>query len=110
MNKLNKLNPFGLFLSLAVLITLILGAIGLYIYRKTGAYSLDLSRPGYQKIHKNIKYAPDSERLKINKEGVVDQALMDQVEAYFEHYIEQINNEAFAERSISDQALGLGLE
>lgn len=107
MKKLQNANRFAIFLLVAILLAGLWGVVGLMIYRKNGSYAVDLSRPAYRKAHRNIHYDTDHDRPKITKDGQPDQAFKQAVQAGFEYYLKQIDKEAFAERAISDEALGL---
>lgn len=107
MKPSQQINKFAIFLGLAVLTAMLLGGLGLYIYRKSGAYALDLSRPDYQKNRKDVKQMSEFDRLRVEKDGKVDQALVEQVDKSIEFYLNEVGSGAFTERAISDEALGL---
>lgn len=100
-------NPLAVFLIGSVFVAGLLAGLGLYIYRKSGAYAVDLSRPDYQSSRKEIHHTSDNERLKVTKDGKVDQQLADEVNNSFQFYLKEISEDAFAERAMSDGALGL---
>lgn len=101
------INPLAVFLIGSVVVAGLLAGLGLYIYRKSGAYAVDLSRPDYKSSRKEIHHTSDNERLKVTKDGKVDQQLADEVNKSFEFYLKEISEDAFAERAMSDGALGL---
>lgn len=107
MKSKTSINPFALFLLGAVLIAGLLGALGLYIYRKNGSYALDLSRPDYKPARQDIRYTAENDRIRVNREGKVDKKFAEEVNESLQKYLEQISQEAFAERAISDEALGI---
>ncbi len=106
---MNKLNNFGLFVLIVLIITSILAGISLYVYRKSGAYSLDLSRPGYQKLRQDIK--KDKTLKDIDLTGQIDQDFIDHVNQKFDYY--QTNTKAnlvFNAQVLSDQSLGVDVK
>lgn len=101
------INPLAVFLIGSVVVASLLAGLGLYIYRKSGAYAVDLSRPDYKSSRKEIHHTSDNERLKVSKDGKINQQLVDEVNKSFVFYLKEISEEAFTERAISDGALGL---
>lgn len=100
-------NPLAIFLVGAVIIASLLAGLGLYIYRANGSYALDLSRPDYNGKRQEIKHTSDNERPKVTKDGAVNADLVKELNASFEFYLKQIGDDAFSERALSDEALGL---
>lgn len=100
-------SPLKLFLFGAILLALALGALGLYIYRASGSYALDLSRPGYRSAQPNINYVPENDRLRVKADGPIDRNFAKEVNAAFDYYLRQTSEQPFAKRAISDETLGI---
>jgi hypothetical protein len=100
-------NPLAIFLIGAVVIATVLAGLGLYIYRVSGAYAVDLSRPDYKTSRQEIHHTSENERLKVSKDGKVNQQLVDEINESFKFYLKEISEEAFSERAMSDGAFGL---
>lgn len=100
-------NPLKIFLSGVVVLAILLGWLGLYIYRISGSYALDLSRPGYDSAQPDINYTSENDRLRVKIDGVIDQNFVKEVDQAFDYYLRQTVEEPFAERAISDETLGI---
>ncbi|MDO4870500.1 MAG: hypothetical protein Q3996_00155 [Candidatus Saccharibacteria bacterium] len=111
MNFRNKLsisyNPLKIFLCGATLLALILGALGLYIYRASGSYALDLSRPGYSSAQSDINYTSENDRLRVKSDGVINLDFIKEVDRALDYYLRQTVDEPFADRAMSDETLGI---
>lgn len=100
-------NPLAVFLIGSVVVAMLLSGLGLYLYRRSGAYAVDLSRPDYKTSRQEIHHTSENERLKVSKDGKVNQQLVDEINESFKFYLKEISEEAFSERAVSDGAFGL---
>ena len=96
-------NRFFIFLSLAILLATILGTIGLKIYDLSDAASLDLSRPGYQKVRTETNKSQDSPT--ISPDGQVDTKFKLEVESAVAYHRGLVGANAFSEAPLLDENL-----
>ena len=85
----------------AIIISLGLVALSLYIYNTSGAAQLDLSRPGYKSISKQVKSTDDSS--KFSDKGSVDKSTIEQFKQLFDTEASKVRSS----NSFSDDALSL---
>ena len=102
-----SINPLAVFLVGAVIVASLLAGLGLYIYRKSGAYAVDLSPADYQTNRTAIHHTSENESPKVTTDGAVNRQLVNEVDASFKFYLQEISEEAFSERAGRDAALGL---
>ncbi len=108
MNKLSK--NFILFIGIVMMITFVLAGFGLYMYRAQDAHNLDLSRPGYQELHKEVIKKNDL-TVSIKKEGEIDKKFIKLVNQKMTFYQGRITaKNAFSKAGLSNKTLGLDVE
>ena len=100
---------------LMIFIMSALGAAGaavllsVWLYVVTGAVKLDLSRPGYEDIRKDVTSSDDSSTKTYPNTGTLDGASIEEFENYFNKIkdnLDKMNN--YDESALDDENLGLG--
>ena len=100
---------------LMIFIMSALGAAGaavllsVWLYVVTGAVKLDLSRPGYEDVRKDVTSSDDSSTKTYPNTGTLDGASIEEFENYFNKIkdnLDKMNN--YDESAIDDENLGLG--
>lgn len=90
-----------------ILLSMVMVGIALYLYVASGAESLDLSRPGYRSISKQIEQ--DVAGPEFSADGSVDRAVVkDFLKQYDEASKKIIDAKSFSGDPLSDQSLQLG--
>ena len=94
----------------ATLIALITSGISLYLYHSSGDIYLDRSRPGYLPEEKEDDDADDD--YTFSDTGAIDGAILEDYLRHLDHTIEgpKAISAPFAEKSISDDTLGIPRE
>ena len=90
----------------ALTVTLILQGISLYLYRSSGAYQLDLSRPGY--VREDKSEVDTEEYVEFLPSGEINADIIDEFREVFggkRRAIESID--AFRDEPLSDETFGL---
>lgn len=99
-------NRFFLFLTIAVLFAVIMGAISYGIYRMSDGASLDLSLPAHQKQLREKNNSVPARDSVIEPSGVVDEVFATQVIDYIERYQKLVGEaEPFAPEVLLDENL-----
>lgn len=100
---------------LMIFIMSALGAAGaavllsVWLYVVTGAVKLDLSRPGYEDVRKDVTSSDDSSTKTYPNTGTLDGASIEGFENYFNKIkdnLDKMNN--YDESALDDENLGLG--
>lgn len=100
---------------LMIFIMSALGAAGaavllsVWLYVVTGAVKLDLSRPGYEDVRKDVTSSDDSSTKTYPNTGTLDGASIEEFENYFNKIkdnLDKMNN--YDESALDDENLGLG--
>lgn len=63
-------HQFGCFIVLCLLIAFVMTVVSLELYRHSGAIKLDMSRPGYEKVRKEVEKSRDDQPFA--NSGVLD--------------------------------------
>lgn len=90
-----------------IILSLVMVAIALFMYAQSGAEQLDLSRPGYQAVGKEVTQNSQSfDSFSAN--GPLDQSVAN---SFIKQYQQEAGNvtkaDAFGGSSLSDQSLGI---
>ncbi|MCL1876638.1 hypothetical protein FWF74_01180 [Candidatus Saccharibacteria bacterium] len=100
-----KQYKFGVFLALVLLISIGITIGGMIIYRTSGAYKYDLSRPGYEDIRGDVDNKTD-ESAPYSTNGPIDK---DALKDFFDRYdkitdrLNEMNN--YGSEVLSDENL-----
>lgn len=90
-----------------IVLSLVMVSIALYLYVASGAESLDLSRPGYHSISKQIEQ--DATGNEFSADGPVDKSVLnDFLKQYDEASKKIIDAKSFSGEPLSDRSLQLG--
>lgn len=96
---------FGLVIA-AVIIALFLVAISLNLYSNSGAAQLDLSRPGYQSVRKDV--LQDKDTKSYPSTGAFDKNAFDQFVELYDQRSKSVQTEAaFDPAALGDESLQL---
>lgn len=107
MNRIKwPLNRFFLFLLIAVIFAIVMGAASYGIYRMSDAASLDLSLPEHQKkLHEQNQNMP-SQKVAIEPLGMVDEIFIQQVADAIKYYEASVGEaKPFAPDALLDENL-----
>lgn len=90
-----------------IVISLFLVAIALFMYAKSGAEQLDLSRPGYQAVGKEV--TKNSRAFSsFSPNGPLDQSIAAGFTSQYQHEAQNVTKaDAFGGTPLSDQSLGI---
>ena len=101
-----KSHQFAVFLMVVVIITTIMTISSLVIYRTSGAYQFDLSRPGYENVRDSVKN--DDTYTPFPSEGPLDATATKDFLERFDRLTERLDkmNDYDAEM-LDDENLGL---
>lgn len=90
----------------AILISLAMVSIALYVYYSSGAFQLDLSRPGYQSVRDEIDYSSRDDSFSTS--GPLDKEAFEEFRGLYKEQTEDARKtNGFSPEALSDQALGL---
>lgn len=89
-NNLKSGDRIIILVSGAIIVSLGLVALSLYLYNTSGAAQLDLSRPGYKSISKQVKSTDDSN--KFSDKGSVDKTTVEQFKQLFDTEASKVRN------------------
>ena len=99
-------NRFFLFLTIAVVFAVIMGAVSYGIYRMSDGASLDLSLPSHQKQLREKNNSAPTRNSAIEPSGVVDEVFTTQVIDYVERYQKSVGEaKPFAPEVLLDENL-----
>lgn len=91
----------------SILLALALVLMSMAIYTSSGASLLDLSRPGYKSVQKEVNQKGQFEAFSSN--GPVDKKMLDQFQELYEKQVKSVSNSSdFDTTALSDQSLGIG--
>lgn len=103
--KLREYNNLALLTAAALLVTVALLAVSIFLYRVNGTAQLDLSRPGYESARdksetvKSDEFAPT---------GTIDSKTVENFKSMFNARAEKIKNaNAFGVDSLNDESFGI---
>lgn len=95
-----------LMVAFAAIIAIVLVAISLQIYYRSGAYQLDLSRPEYDQVRDKI--GVDMSVDTFSSTGAMDSATYTDFDIKYDKQIKSLKKlDVYSSESLSDQALGL---
>ena len=97
---------FLIMIGVSIVIALFLVGVALALYASSGAAQLDLSRPGYQSVRKQVPQ--DDTFSGFSASGAVDKAALEQFEKlYNERSKQAIGVESFGGNGMSDESLSI---
>ena len=87
-----------------ITISLFLVALALYLYNVSGAAQVDLSRPGYQSIQKEV--GRETVDAAFPSSGPLDAAAFDEFNKDYDKHADRVTDtNSFDERALSDESL-----
>lgn len=90
----------------SIVIALFLVGVALALYASSGAAQLDLSRPGYQSVRKQV--SQDDTFSGFSANGAIDKASLEQFEKLYDERAKQaIGVESFGGNGMSDESLSV---
>ncbi len=102
-----RTHQLAAFVGLALIFTFAMTAVGLNIYVSSGTIKLDLSRPGYEKVRKNVQKSADQSEEPFQTSGNIDAAALKDFDSRFEKLQVDLKNSGNFGSSMSDQSLRL---
>ena len=102
-----KIHSFGWALGLAIGLTILLTSISLEIYKVTGSYLLDFSRPGLEKVRQSV----DREQTPTFAEiGTITPETIDEFKALYDKKHDELDKLGrYDSTSLDDTQLQLGI-
>lgn len=99
-------HQFAMFMVLVIAITILVTMIGLSVYLSSGTVKLDLSRPGYEKMRRDVQ---QSSTTTFSSSGPLDSSALKQFNKQLDDSTKGLNSASnFGGASgLSDQSLGL---
>lgn len=95
--------PFAI--ALVVGVALLMTAVSLSLYITSGTSRLDLSRPGYEQVRKDVKATPEDT---FSADGSVDKAALDEFQRFYESRRTNLNELGdFKDTTLDDSSLRL---
>lgn len=96
-------------IALTIIITLIMTGVSLSLYASSGALQLDLSRPGYEAVRKEIIKPEDKTDFATN--GSINKQALDEYQKLFDAQRTQLNSiGTFKDKGLDDDSLTLSPE
>lgn len=105
--------PLAIFIGGALMVTLIMVGVSLWMYEEFGTAQLDLSRPSLQEARDQAKKQADREKLEqaqreaFETEGAIDSKTLEKFEKLYSNEMEKLNGEFFTATDLSDETLNL---
>ena len=99
---------FATFIGLTIAISAVLVSIAMFMYYKTDAYRLDLSRPEYASRRKQISKDANEKSYEFDAQGTVGKDTLKEFLGIYDKEVENVNKiKAFSNDVLSDKELGL---
>lgn len=99
-------HQFACFITLCIVIAIAMTGISLEIYKHSDAIKLDMSRPGYEKVRKQVEKSADDQPFDSN--GTIDKRAIDDFENRMNKYQKELNSLGnYDSSTIDDENLGL---
>ncbi|MDR0957545.1 MAG: hypothetical protein LBM09_03165 [Candidatus Nomurabacteria bacterium] len=100
-----KEHRLSVFVIIVLAITFIMTATSLWIYRNSGAYRFDLSRPGYEDVRGDIQN--DVEEVPFSTSGAVDEATIRDFQDRYNKITDRLDKmNDFNQDALTDENLG----
>ena len=97
---------FACFIILCIIIAAVMTGISLEIYKHSDAIKLDMSRPGYEKVRKQVEKSADDQPFDSN--GPIDKKAVSDFENRMDKYKKELNGLGnYDSSTIDDDNLGL---
>jgi hypothetical protein len=94
---------FPVAIAIVVGIALLMTAVSLSLYITSGTSRLDLSRPGYEQVRKDVKATPDAS---FSSDGPVDKAALDEFQKLYDARRTNLNELGdFKDTTLDDSSL-----
>lgn len=99
-------HQFACFISLCVIVAIGMTGVSLELYKRSGAMKLDMSRPGYEKVRKQVEKSQDDQPF--DSSGVLDQKAVQDFEKRIKKYRQELDKLGdFDSNNIEDEDLNL---
>lgn len=99
-------HQFACFIVMCVVVAVAMTGISLELYKKSGAIKLDMSRPGYEKVRKEVEKSSDDQPF--DSSGKLDKTAVQDFEKRLEKYQKELDNLGdYSGDSIQDEDLNL---
>lgn len=109
MNRLKRIflkHQLACFIAICVFISVIMSLVSLWLYKQSGAFRLDMSRPGYEKVRKQVERGRNDQPYESS--GVLDAKAIKDFERRLDKYSKNLDNLGnFDQETLSDHNLGL---
>lgn len=111
MNRVKELfrsYKFATFIGLTIAVSVVLVSIAMFMYYKTDAYRLDLSRPEYASRRNQISKDANEKSHEFDAQGSVSKDTLKEFLGIYDKEVESVNKiKAFSNDVLSDKELGL---
>ena len=99
---------FATFIGLTIAVSVVLVSIAMFMYYKTDAYRLDLSRPEYASHRNQISKDADEKSHEFDAQGSVNKDTLKEFLGIYDKEVENVNKiKAFSNDVLSDKELSL---
>jgi hypothetical protein len=106
-NKFISQNQLVSMIIIALLVAVAMTGVSLWLYRASGAFRLDLSRPGYEQVRGEVVH-DNKEEKPFSPTGSITSATIDEFNARLEKQQTDLSKmDNFGEEALSDGNLGI---
>lgn len=99
-------HQFACFVIMCVAIAIVMTLTSLELYRRSGAIKLDMSRPGYEKVRREVEKSQDDQPYP--NSGVLDRAAVKDFDARLQKYRQELDKLGdYSGADIDDEDLNL---
>ena len=99
-------HQFACFVVLCIAVALTMTIVSLYLYRRSGAMNLDMSRPGYERVRTEVEKSSDDQPY--DSSGPLNNQAIEDFQGRINKYQDELNDMGnYDNSSITDDSLNL---